>query len=147
MNSPESPWRPISHLTCRLSPSVLVAFSSSMFLSVFATKPTPFTSHDLLTSGEWKFPFSWSRPSSSIILFAFLQLVKWQTVENFSYFAISLKLGFSPWKHARSISVELGNGFGSQQWLIAASVFLWSSAVVGSFNNLRFSTLKERNTK
>ena len=89
-----------------------IFFSSRRLVSVFASNPTLLTFTDSFARGESNVLISGSIPLSSITRLAFLQLVKWQTVENFSYLAISFKVGSSPWNVARSISRECRDGFG-----------------------------------
>ena len=114
--------------------------SSRRLVSVFASNPTLLTFTDSFARGESNVLISGSIPLSSITRLAFLQLVKWQTVENFSYLAISFKVGSSPWNVARSISRECRDGFGSQRLTAVISLFVRSSWDVLNFKSLRFCT-------
>ena len=117
-----------------------IFFSPRSLVSVFASNPTLLTFTDSFARGESNVLISGSIPLSSITRLAFLQLVKWQTVENCSYLAISFKVGSSPWNVARSISRECRDGFGSQRLTAVISLFVRSSWDVPNFKSLRFCT-------
>ena len=74
----------------------------------------------------------------TITRLAFLQLVKWQTVENFSYLAISFRVGSSPWNETGSILRERRDCFGSQWLTPVISLLVRSSRDVPNFKSLLF---------